>query len=74
MAGAYNLFLFVSTQHGTNISLLRVIRDCSFREHLVLFLHIVPFIFLSPVLINLFLCYYSLTKNLGLWDLRCIIY
>lgn len=63
IAGAYNLFLFVSTQHGTDSSLLNIIRDCSFREHLVLFLHIVPFVLLFPVLTHLFLCYYSLTKT-----------
>nr|ALQ78670.1 NADH dehydrogenase subunit 4 [Daphnia pulex] len=55
MAGAYNLYLFVSTQHGTDSSLLNMMSDCSFREHLVLFLHMVPFVLLFPVLTHLFL-------------------
>lgn len=63
IAGAYNLYLFVSTQHGTDTPLLNRIRDCSFREHLVLFLHIAPFILLFPVLAHLFLCRYSLMKT-----------
>nr|BCW03167.1 NADH dehydrogenase subunit 4 [Daphnia pulex]BCW03180.1 NADH dehydrogenase subunit 4 [Daphnia pulex]BCW03193.1 NADH dehydrogenase subunit 4 [Daphnia pulex]BCW03206.1 NADH dehydrogenase subunit 4 [Daphnia pulex]BCW03219.1 NADH dehydrogenase subunit 4 [Daphnia pulex] len=55
MAGAYNLFLFVSTQHGTDSFLSNSMGDCSFREHLVLFLHMAPFILLFPVLSHLFL-------------------
>lgn len=63
IAGAYNLYLFVSTQHGTDTPLSNRIRDCSFREHLVLFLHMAPFILLFPVLAHLFLCRYSLMKT-----------
>jgi NADH-ubiquinone oxidoreductase chain 4 len=63
IAGAYNLFLFVSTQHGTDSFLSNRMGDCSFREHLVLFLHMVPFILLFPVLSHLFLCRCSLMKT-----------
>jgi len=63
IAGAYNLFLFVSTQHGTDSFLSNRMGDCSFREHLVLFLHMAPFILLFPVLSHLFLCRCSLMKT-----------
>jgi len=60
IAGAYNLYLFVSTQHGTERPLLSTVSDCSFREHLVLIFHLIPFILLFPVLVHLFVCYCSL--------------
>jgi hypothetical protein len=54
MAGAYNLYLFITTQHGGEISSLRLIRDFSFREHIVLFFHMGPFILLFPFLSHFF--------------------
>lgn len=63
LAGAYNLFLFISTQHGNKIESLGQLRDSTLREHLVLFLHFLPYILAMPLLINFFSCYYSLRKT-----------
>lgn len=63
MAGAYNLYLFITTQHGGEISSLGLIRDFSFREHIVLFFHIGPFILLFPFLSHFFSYNCSLKKT-----------
>jgi hypothetical protein len=62
LAGAYNLFLFVSSQHGTRITGIKSFSETRLREHFVLFNHIVPFLLLFIVLINFFSCCYSLKK------------
>ena len=63
MAGAYNLYLFITTQHGGEISSLSLMRDFSFREHIVLFFHIGPFILLFPFLSHFFSYNCSLNKT-----------
>lgn len=65
MAGAYNLYLFVSTQHGVEVTSLSLLREFSFREHMVLFIHIAPFILLLPFLSHLLIYGYSLRKTQG---------
>ena len=59
----YNLYLFISTQHGGEINSLSLMRDFSFREHIVLFFHIGPFILLFPFLSHFFSYNYSLNKT-----------
>jgi NADH-ubiquinone oxidoreductase chain 4 len=54
LAGAYNLYLFISTQHGNKLSSITFIVDAFYREHLVLFFHFTPFILFLPVLVNIF--------------------
>nr|QVT15622.1 NADH dehydrogenase subunit 4 [Simocephalus sibiricus] len=54
LAGAYNLYLFVGTQHGNKMSSMSVFLDASLREHLTLVLHFVPFIFSMPLLVNFY--------------------
>lgn len=63
LAGAYNLYLFISIQHGIKIVSGGVINDCIFREHLVLYLHFTPFLILLPVLVN-FYCYWCSLKKI----------
>lgn len=53
-AGAYNLYLFISTQHGNKVLSITFTADSLFREHIILFFHFAPFILLIPVLVNLF--------------------
>lgn len=60
LAGAYNLYLFVGTQHGNKINSIRVFLDASLREHLTLVLHFIPFIFSLPLLINFYSYCFSL--------------
>jgi len=60
LAGAYNLYLFISIQHGNKNRFSTVNIDSSLREHLVLFLHFIPFILILPVLVNV----YSYRSNL----------
>lgn len=60
LAGAYNLYLFVGTQHGNKIDSIRIFLDASLREHLTLIFHFIPFIFSLPLLINFYSYYYSL--------------
>lgn len=60
LAGAYNLYLFVGTQHGNKIDSMRIFLDASLREHLILTLHFIPFIFSIPLLINFYSYCYSL--------------
>lgn len=54
LAGAYNLYLFISTQHGNKLPSITFIVDAFYREHLVLFFHFTPFILFLPVLVNIF--------------------
>lgn len=55
-AGAYNLYLFISTQHGNKIESLGSIEDASTREHLVLLFHFATLMLFLPVLLNLVYC------------------
>ena len=71
LAGAYNLYLFISTQHGNKISSRILNVDSLIREHLVLFLHFIPFLLLLPVLVNIYCYWSSLIKNMDLWCPRC---
>lgn len=61
-AGAYNLYLFISTQHGNKIESLGSVADASVREHIVLSFHFITLIFFLPILINLIYCF-SLNKT-----------
>nr|YP_009711873.1 NADH dehydrogenase subunit 4 [Daphnia laevis]QGA47450.1 NADH dehydrogenase subunit 4 [Daphnia laevis] len=54
LAGAYNLYLFVSTQHGGEVSSLSLVSDFSLREHVVLMLHLAPFLLLFPFLTHFY--------------------
>lgn len=54
LAGAYNLYLYISTQHGSEVPSFLYFRDLSLREHLVLFFHITPYIFAFPLLTQFF--------------------
>nr|QNV12149.1 NADH dehydrogenase subunit 4 [Simocephalus vetulus] len=55
LAGAYNLYLFISTQHGNKLNSMSLMEDSSMREHWVLTLHFIPFLMIMPVLLT----YYS---------------
>lgn len=70
LAGAYNLFLFVSTQHGTRLVGIKSFPETRFREHLVLSNHLIPFLLLFVVLTSTYTYYYSLKKIqvCGTWD------
>lgn len=61
-AGAYNLYLFISTQHGNKIESLGSVADASVREHIVLSFHFLTLIFFLPILMNLIYCF-SLNKT-----------
>nr|YP_010271178.1 NADH dehydrogenase subunit 4 [Simocephalus serrulatus]UKB87190.1 NADH dehydrogenase subunit 4 [Simocephalus serrulatus] len=52
LAGVYNLYLFISTQHGNKLSSMSLMQDASMREHWVLLFHLVPFLLIMPLLIN----------------------
>lgn len=52
-AGAYNLYLFISTQHGNKIDSLGSLSDATLREHLVLLLHFITLMVFLPILINI---------------------
>ena len=54
LAGGYNLYLYISTQHGGEVSSFLFFIDLSLREHLVLFLHVVPFLLIFPLLRQIF--------------------
>jgi NADH-ubiquinone oxidoreductase chain 4 len=54
LAGAYNLYLFISIQHGNKLLSSTFIIDTFYREHLVLFFHFTPFILILPVLVNIY--------------------
>nr|AYE40623.1 NADH dehydrogenase subunit 4 [Daphnia magna] len=53
-AGAYNLYLFVSTQHGTNLSGCKSFTEVSVREHFVLISHMLPFLLFLVLLTNIY--------------------
>lgn len=69
-AGVYNLYLFVSTQHGRRTTGVKSFSDTNLREHSVLFFHIAPFVLSFPVLTQLYSCCYNLRKIqvCGTWD------
>lgn len=52
-AGAYNLYLFISTQHGNKIDSLGSMQDATMREHFVLLFHFLTLMIFFPILINL---------------------
>lgn len=52
-AGAYNLYLFISTQHGNKIDSLGSMQDATMREHFVLLFHFLTLMMFFPILINL---------------------
>nr|BDH80265.1 NADH dehydrogenase subunit 4 [Ceriodaphnia dubia] len=54
LAGAYNLYLFISIQHGNKLSSSTFMVDTYYREHLVLFFHFIPFILFLPVLVDMY--------------------
>nr|AYE40831.1 NADH dehydrogenase subunit 4 [Daphnia magna] len=53
-AGAYNLYLFVSTQHGTDLSGCKLFTEVSVREHFVLINHMLPFLLFFVLLTNIY--------------------
>nr|AYE40662.1 NADH dehydrogenase subunit 4 [Daphnia magna] len=53
-AGAYNLYLFVSTQHGTDLSGCKLFTEVSVREHFVLISHMLPFLLFFVLLTNIY--------------------
>lgn len=59
LGAAYNLFLFSSTQHGNENTVISGLGDRSLRENLVLFFHLSPLLLILPLLRNL-ICGYSL--------------
>jgi NADH-ubiquinone oxidoreductase chain 4 len=62
LAGVYNLYLFIRTQHGNKLSSISLIQDARIREHWVLLFHLAPFLLIMPLLINSYSYYYSLKK------------
>lgn len=62
LAGAYNLYLFVSTQHGRRMTAAKSFSEANLREHLVLFCHLTPFLLSFPILTQLYSCRYNLNK------------
>lgn len=60
LAGAYNLYLFIRTQHGNKLNSISLIEDRRMREHWVLTLHFIPFLIIMPVLLTYYSYYYSL--------------
>lgn len=62
LGGAFNLFIYSSTQHGNIILVISGIKDALCREHQVLFFHIVPLLLSLFILIGLFLYCCSLIK------------
>nr|AIW06381.1 NADH dehydrogenase subunit 4 [Daphnia magna] len=53
-AGAYNLYLFISTQHGTDLSGCKLFTEVSVREHFVLINHMLPFLLFFVLLTNIY--------------------
>jgi NADH-ubiquinone oxidoreductase chain 4 len=78
LAGAYNLYLFIGTQHGSEVRSLSLISDFNLREHIVLILHLVPLLLLFPFLCHFYSCRYSLikTQDCGTWDVKfyCLLW
>ncbi len=71
-AGAYNLYLFVSTQHGTNLSGCKSFTEVRVREHFVLISHMLPFLLFLVLLTNIYSCCYNLKKIqvCGAWNVN----
>lgn len=63
LAGAYNLYLFIRTQHGNKLNSINLIEDGRMREHWVLTFHFIPFLIVMPVLLNYYSYYCSLIKT-----------
>lgn len=71
-AGAYNLYLFVSTQHGTDLSGCKLFTEVRVREHFVLISHMLPFLLFFVLLTNIYSCCYNLKKIqvCGTWNVN----
>lgn len=59
---AFNLYIYSRTQHGNLILGVSGIKDSLYREHQVLFFHVRSLLISLFILINIFVCYYSLNK------------
>lgn len=73
LAGAYNLYLFIRTQHGNKLNSISLIEDRRMREHWVLTLHFIPFLIIMPVLLTYYSYYYNLILKIqvcGTWDVN----
>lgn len=62
LGAAFNLYIYSGTQHGNVILNVSGMKDRMYREHQVLFFHVGSLLVSLFILMNIFVCCYSLSK------------
>jgi NADH-ubiquinone oxidoreductase chain 4 len=62
LGAAFNLYIYSGTQHGNAILNVSGMKDRMYREHQVLFFHVGSLLVSLFILMNIFVCCYSLSK------------